>query len=194
MSSFAGAAEMLRAQKQFAGSEKQRKFPYPWLEPPPASIHFSPFGNLTIQNTGSNMVVLSYTIPEGFTGVLAGVVVDVEATNGTPVAWGAGDIDWSIVLNFTSISGSPGIPAFRYFQNFVKIPFTVGQFGASGTGDPWPIWSGESDLLPSKTVISILADVNGNTGGWIPVGPPPPPFPEWRASLSGYKFPNQSIT
>lgn len=183
MSSFAGSLEIKKLQDA-ARAERGQKWPYSWWDAPPGSIHFSPFGSLTIAQNMSNSVLVSYTIPEGFTGVLEGVLVDTNPTiNGSgAVAWIPGDLNWSIGLNFTTITGGPGLPAFRFFQDFVSVRFTVGSFGNSGS--PWPIWSGESDLLPSKTVISILV----TTSAVIPT------TGVFRGALTGYRFPNASQT
>jgi hypothetical protein len=142
------ATEALRLQQK-----KDAKWPFSWMDAPPASKQDQTWGHITIPAAAATYTELfAYEVPDGMMFLPTDLFFVVSGTS-----WNAGDFLWSLDLNSpTSVSAPQSLP----IDGYSAVPFALGSFEI-----PWMLPRAELNFLHSRDVLRMkVRNINLGAG------------------------------
>lgn len=147
-----GAARAIKAQH-----DKADAWPYEWMMRPPGSRNVFVSAFVASPATATQVVVLTYKVPDSMSFVLTRLVFQLSGTAAATYSPG----DFTFVLDVNQPIGSLSAQGVS-FTSFGNVQITLGTLEI-----PWPVMTGEGDVLKANDEVRIKVTNNS-----FPVGLP----------------------
>lgn len=155
----AGANALRRARN------KQEVWPFPWVEPPPGSVHVFRPGTIRAPVDTAKTLILSYQVPNTYLFCLSSIVLWYSNTSGSFLPWVPGDGSVAFNLEINNSGNVADASQARAFKDYGNVLFPLG----SPIQGAWPISAGQHSVLNSREILSasVTVDPTAITDGYF---------------------------